>query len=105
MQGATGSWPKCKLCDVCGVTGLTHLLVSCSKCPTVRHSYCVPVYKEKIPKYWICEDCKEEARLLNSANYTSHSRRNGNSSKGKAGMSLEEFNKARFKNSEKGCEK
>ncbi|CAM9821350.1 unnamed protein product, partial [Ectocarpus sp. 13 AM-2016] len=69
-------------CDICGTHSFTESILSCHRCITVQHTFCLPNPLVDLPdRRWLCPACSESSRRQ----YRSRSRRQSNGSIGRAG--------------------
>ncbi|KAG7538738.1 Zinc finger FYVE/PHD-type [Arabidopsis suecica] len=57
---------KKKPCEVCGSDANEHLMMTCFMCRDTReHTYCARVMLQRVPRLWICEECRDFSSIAN----------------------------------------
>ncbi|CAL9244440.1 unnamed protein product [Arabidopsis halleri] len=57
---------KKKPCEVCGSDANEHLMMTCFMCRDAReHTYCARVMLQRVPRLWICEECRDFSSIAN----------------------------------------
>ncbi|XP_023645857.1 uncharacterized protein LOC17876154 isoform X2 [Capsella rubella] len=53
---------KKKPCEVCGSAANELLVMTCFKCRDTReHTYCARVILQRVPRIWLCEECRDSS--------------------------------------------
>ncbi|AED97421.1 hypothetical protein AT5G61100 [Arabidopsis thaliana] len=57
---------KKKPCEVCGSDANELLMMTCFMCRDTReHTYCARVMFQRVPRLWICEECRDFSSVAN----------------------------------------